>query len=85
MSLKAFHSIGLCEADMTIPPAALRSSTMICTVGVGTMPISTTLHPERMSDGFQPLLYACAGGPRVPADDDCPVPAVFGEGGPDRC
>ncbi len=39
--------MGLCDAEMTIPPAAESSSTISWTVGVGTMPMSTTSHPER--------------------------------------
>jgi hypothetical protein len=45
MNLSAFHSIGLWLAVTASPPAAPSSSTVSWTLGVGTMPTSTTSQP----------------------------------------
>ena len=49
MNLSAFHSMGLWLAVTASPPAAPRSSTASCTVGVGAMPTSTTSQPTDCS------------------------------------
>jgi hypothetical protein len=49
MNLSAFHSIGLWLAVTASPPAAPRSSTASCTVGVGAIPTSTTSQPTDCS------------------------------------
>ena len=49
MNLSAFHSIGLWLAVTASPPAAPCSSTASCTLGVGTIPTSTTSHPTDCS------------------------------------
>lgn len=46
MNLNAFQSIGLCEAEIIIPPLAFERFTTAFVVGVGTSPNVKTEFPE---------------------------------------
>lgn len=46
MNLNAFQSIGLCEAEIMIPPLAFERLTTAFVVGVGTSPRVKTEFPE---------------------------------------
>ena len=61
-NFSAFHSAGLWLAVTAIPPAASASRTASISVGVGTMPSSTTSHPAER----RPATTArCSIGPEV--------------------
>ena len=56
-----FQICGLCEAVIAIPPAAFRSSVAICTVGVGTTPISVAVYPhiETVDKTKSDIMFPC--------------------------